>query len=96
MAGPLGRCDGTLSLLAGHREITGGGEASIERGRSGGSHFRIVERQCRNGSVDQPFKYVATWLIDEWSKIGLRVTQRVVPKRLRLRLTDYAVYPSEP
>jgi hypothetical protein len=24
-------------------------------------------------------KYVATWLIDEWSKIGLHVTQRVVP-----------------
>jgi len=23
-----------------------------------------------NRNVDQPFKYVATWLIDEWSKIG--------------------------
>src|SRR5499433_2889915 len=32
-----------------------------------------------NRNVDQPFKYVATWLIDEWSKIGLKVTQRVVP-----------------
>ena len=27
-----------------------------------------------NRNVDQPFKYVATWLIDEWSKIGLHVT----------------------
>ena len=36
--------------------------------------FRIVEPQC-----DQPFKYVVTWLIDEWSKIGLHVTQREVP-----------------
>jgi hypothetical protein len=35
------------SLLAGHREITGGGEASIERGRSGESQFPIVEPQCR-------------------------------------------------
>src|SRR5438067_4500903 len=35
------------SLLAGHREITGGGKASIERGRSGGCQFRIVEPQCR-------------------------------------------------
>ena len=35
------------SLLAGHREITGGGEASIERGRSGESQFPIVELQCR-------------------------------------------------
>jgi len=32
-----------------------------------------------NRNVDQPFKYVATWIIDEWSKIGLRVKQRVLP-----------------
>jgi peptide/nickel transport system substrate-binding protein len=32
-----------------------------------------------NRNVDQPYKYVATWLIDQWSKIGLKVTQRVVP-----------------
>jgi peptide/nickel transport system substrate-binding protein len=32
-----------------------------------------------NRNVDQPYKYVATWLIDEWSKVGLQVTQRVVP-----------------
>ena len=32
-----------------------------------------------NRSVDQPFKYVGAWLVDEWSKVGLKVTQRVVP-----------------
>jgi peptide/nickel transport system substrate-binding protein len=32
-----------------------------------------------NRNVDQPYKYVGTWLIDQWSKIGLHVTQRVVP-----------------
>jgi peptide/nickel transport system substrate-binding protein len=32
-----------------------------------------------NRSVDQPYKYVGTWLVDEWSKIGLYVTQRVMP-----------------
>ena len=32
-----------------------------------------------NRNVDQPYKFVATWLIDEWSKIGLHVTQRVLP-----------------
>src|ERR1700731_4890374 len=32
-----------------------------------------------NRNVDQPYKYVGTWLIDEWSKIGVHVTQRVVP-----------------
>jgi peptide/nickel transport system substrate-binding protein len=32
-----------------------------------------------NRNVDQPYKYVAAWLIDQWSKIGLKVTQKVVP-----------------
>jgi len=32
-----------------------------------------------NRDVDQPYKYVAIWLIDQWSKIGLHVTQRVLP-----------------
>ena len=31
-----------------------------------------------NRNIDQPHKLVGTWLIDQWSKIGLRVTQRVV------------------
>ena len=32
-----------------------------------------------NRDVDQPFKYLATWLVDEWSKVGLKVNQRVAP-----------------
>ena len=32
-----------------------------------------------NRNVDQPYKYVGTWLVDEWSKIGVKVTQRMVP-----------------
>ncbi|MBO0736651.1 MAG: hypothetical protein J2P48_08790 [Alphaproteobacteria bacterium] len=32
-----------------------------------------------NRDVDQPYKYVAIWLIHQWSKIGLHVTQRVLP-----------------
>jgi peptide/nickel transport system substrate-binding protein len=32
-----------------------------------------------NRNVDQPYKYNATWVIDQWSKIGLHVTQRVLP-----------------
>jgi peptide/nickel transport system substrate-binding protein len=32
-----------------------------------------------NRNVDQPYKYVGTWLVDEWSKIGLHVTQRMAP-----------------
>src|SRR5215203_2135022 len=32
-----------------------------------------------NRDVDQPYKYVGIWLIDEWSKIGVNVTQKVLP-----------------
>jgi peptide/nickel transport system substrate-binding protein len=32
-----------------------------------------------NRDVDQPYKYVGIWLIDEWSKIGVKVSQRVLP-----------------
>jgi peptide/nickel transport system substrate-binding protein len=32
-----------------------------------------------NRNVDQPYKIVGTWLIDEWSKIGVKATQMVLP-----------------
>jgi peptide/nickel transport system substrate-binding protein len=35
--------------------------------------------ELMNRNVDQPYKYDATWVIDQWSKIGLHVTQRVLP-----------------
>ena len=35
--------------------------------------------ELNNRNVDQPYKYLATWLIDQWGKIGLNVTQKVMP-----------------
>jgi peptide/nickel transport system substrate-binding protein len=32
-----------------------------------------------NRNVDQPYKYNGIWVVDEWSKIGLKVTQKVLP-----------------
>jgi peptide/nickel transport system substrate-binding protein len=32
-----------------------------------------------NRNVDQPYKYNGTWVVDQWRKIGLNVTQRVLP-----------------
>ena len=34
-----------------------------------------------NRDVDQPYKYVGIWLVDQWSKIGVKVTQKVVADR---------------
>ena len=39
-----------------------------------GASFELLNR-----GVDQPYKYVGTWLVDQWSKIGLHVTQKVLP-----------------
>jgi len=30
-----------------------------------------------NRDVDQPYKYVGIWLVDQWAKIGVKVTQKV-------------------
>jgi peptide/nickel transport system substrate-binding protein len=35
--------------------------------------------ELTNRNVDQPYKFVGTWLIGEWKKIGVAVEQKVVP-----------------
>jgi peptide/nickel transport system substrate-binding protein len=47
-----------------------------------------------NRNVDQPYKFNAIWAIDEWSKIGVQATQRVLatgPYDEALRRGDFAV-----
>jgi len=47
-----------------------------------------------NRNVDQPYKFNGIWVIDEWSKIGVKVTQRVLPTGPydeALRQGDFAV-----
>jgi peptide/nickel transport system substrate-binding protein len=55
-----------------------------------GLKFELLTR-----GVDQPYKTVGIWLVDEWSKIGLRVTQRVAPTgpyAEALRTGNFEVY----
>ena len=35
--------------------------------------------EFHNRGVDQPYKVVGTWMIDQWAKVGLKVKQRVQP-----------------
>jgi peptide/nickel transport system substrate-binding protein len=47
-----------------------------------------------NRNIDQPYKFNGIWVIDEWSKIGVRATQRVLstgPYDEALRRGDFAV-----
>jgi peptide/nickel transport system substrate-binding protein len=32
-----------------------------------------------NRSTDQPYKYYGIWVVDQWAKIGVHVTQKVLP-----------------
>ena len=38
-----------------------------------------LEFVLTNRGVDQPYRVVGTWLIDQWKKIGMKVTQNVLP-----------------
>ena len=49
----------------------------LKEARAEGLSFELLNRD-----IDQPFKYVATWLIDEWSKIGLHVTRCFIKHRV--------------
>jgi peptide/nickel transport system substrate-binding protein len=47
-----------------------------------------------NRNVDQPYKFNGIWVIDQWSKIGVTATQRVLPTGPydeALRREDFAV-----
>jgi len=46
----------------------------LQEAGAAGLKFELLNR-----NVDQPYKFVATWLIDEWSKVGIQVTQKVLP-----------------
>jgi peptide/nickel transport system substrate-binding protein len=38
-----------------------------------------LEFELMNRNIDQPYKYVAAFVMDEWTKVGLKVKQRVIP-----------------
>ncbi len=46
----------------------------LHEGGADGLTFELLNR-----NVDQPYLFVGTWIIDEWSKIGVHATQKVVP-----------------
>ena len=75
---PLAATTAELEMLAGYWPDIAKSRAEARRLlKEAGAEGLVFE--LLNRTIDQPYKFVGTWLIDEWSKIGLRVTQRVVP-----------------
>jgi peptide/nickel transport system substrate-binding protein len=75
---PLAATKEELEQIAGYRPDIEKSRAEAKRllkeAGAEGLSFELLNR-----SVDQPFKYLGIWLVDEWNKIGVKVTQRVLP-----------------
>jgi peptide/nickel transport system substrate-binding protein len=74
---PLAATRAELEQLAGFWPDIEKSRAEERRLLEAGAEGLTFELLNRN--VDQPYKFNATWVIDEWSKIGIKVIQRVVP-----------------
>jgi peptide/nickel transport system substrate-binding protein len=91
---PLAATKGELEQIAGYRPDIENSRTEAKRllkeAGAEGLSFELLTR-----GVDQPYKTVGIWLVDEWSKIGLHVTQRVVPTgpyTEALRAGNFEVY----
>ncbi len=75
---PLAATKEELEKLAGYSRDIEKSRAEAKRllkeAGAEGLSFELLNR-----NVDQPYKYNGTWVVDEWSKIGVKATQRVVP-----------------
>ncbi len=75
---PLAATKEELVKLAGYGEDIEANRAEARRllkeaGQEG------LSFTLNNRAVDQPYKVVGTWLIDQWKKVGFNVTQQVNP-----------------
>jgi peptide/nickel transport system substrate-binding protein len=67
-----------ISKLTGYSKDVVGSRAQarklLDEADAAGMEFIL-----HNRAVDQPYKQVGTWLIDQWKRVGLRVRQQVLP-----------------
>ena len=76
--GPLAATKDELQQIAGFwpniEQSRAEAKKLLKEAGAEGLSFELLNR-----NVDQPYKYVGTWLVDEWQKIGVKVTQRMAP-----------------
>ena len=67
-----------ISKLVGYSKDISGARAQavklLEEADAAGLEFVL-----NNRAVDQPYKQVGTWLIVYWKRVGVRVSQQVLP-----------------
>ena len=75
---PLAASSEELERLAGYSKDIEASRAEAKKLLADAGHAGM-SFELHNRGVDQPYKVVGTWLIDQWSKLGMKVTQRVQP-----------------
>jgi peptide/nickel transport system substrate-binding protein len=75
---PLAATQAELETIAGYWPDIGKSRAEAKRllKEAGAEGLEFV---LTNRGVDQPYRVVGTWLIDQWKQVGLKVKQRVLP-----------------
>lgn len=76
---PLAATKEELEKLAGYWPDLKKSRAEAKRLLKEAGYPNGFEFEFHNRGVDQPYKVVGTWLIDQWRQIGLKARQRVQP-----------------
>jgi peptide/nickel transport system substrate-binding protein len=76
---PLGATKAELQKLAGFWPDLKKSRAEAKRLLKEAGYPNGFSFTLHNRAVDQPYKIVGTWLIDQWRQVGLKVKQRVQP-----------------
>ena len=76
---PLAASKAELQKLAGFWPDLAKSRAEARRLLKEAGYPKGFSFTFHNRAVDQPYKIVGTWLIDQWRQIGLKVKQRVQP-----------------
>jgi peptide/nickel transport system substrate-binding protein len=91
---PLGANKAELEKIAGYWPDIKKSRAEARRLLKEAGHANL-SFELHNRAVDQPYRVVGTWLIDQWKQIGVKATQKAVPTGqwyAKLRKTkDYQV-----
>ncbi len=75
---PLAASETELLRMAGYGKDIKKSRAEAKQLLADAGHAGL-SFELNNRAVDQPYKVVGTWLIDQWKKVGMKVKQRVQP-----------------
>ena len=76
---PLAARNKELETIAGYWPDLAKSRAEAKRLLAEAGYPNGFAFSLHNRGIDQPYKIVGTWLIDQWRQIGLKVEQRVQP-----------------